>query len=76
MQIWCFSQYDIIENFDPENSLPESDLIILSTAGSIYHNLTPESVVLLSQLSFLTEEENNILGYLHHGMHGTLTLYP
>ena len=21
---WCFSQYDIIENFDSENSLPDS----------------------------------------------------
>jgi len=71
---WCFSQYDIIENFDPENSLPESDLIILSTAGSIYHNLTPESAVLLSQLSFLTEEENNILDQVIHG--NTIELTP
>ena len=55
------SQYEFIENFDPENSLPESDLIIMSTAGSIYQKLTPESALLLSQLSFLTNEENSIL---------------
>jgi hypothetical protein len=57
-----FGQFEIIESFDPEKSLPESDLIILNTASTIYQGLTEESAALLSQLSFLTDNEAVALG--------------
>ena len=55
------SQFEVIESLDPEKSLPESDLIILMTAKTIYPSLSPESASLLLELSFLTDDETQAI---------------
>ena len=57
-----FSQYEVFEAFDPEKTLPESDLVVLNNAKALHQSLTPESAFLLSQLSFLSHEEVHALG--------------
>jgi len=53
----AWGQSEFIESFDPEKSLPESDLIILKNADIFYRELTPESAELLAQLSFISESD-------------------
>jgi len=55
------SQFEVIESLDPEKYLPESDLIILMTAKTIYPSLSPESASLLLELSFLTDDETQAI---------------
>ena len=57
-------QIDLLEDFDPEQSIPESDLFILSTAQNLHKGLTVQSAHLLIQLSILTKEEINALDVL------------
>ena len=71
-----FGQYDVYDAFDPENPLPESDLIILNNAKAFHHSLTPESALLLSQLSFLSHEEHYALEQTLQGDLHNLDQYP
>ena len=54
---FILGQFEVIESFDPEKSLPESDLIILNTAQTIHASITMESIDLLSELSFVGDDE-------------------
>ena len=58
---------DLWEDFDPEQSILESDLFILSTAHNLHKGLTAQSTHLLFQLSFLTKEEINALDDIVNG---------
>ena len=58
---------DLLEDFDPEQSIPESDLFILSTAQNLHKGLTAQSAHLLIQLSILTKEEINALDGIMNG---------
>ena len=60
-------QIDLLEDFDPEQSIPESDLFILSTAQNLHKGLTAQSAHLLIQLSILTKEEINALDGIVNG---------
>ena len=62
-----FGQFSIYEDFDPEESLPESDLVILNTVQTLYDSLSPEAAVLLSQLSFLSDSEIKALDQIVSG---------
>jgi hypothetical protein len=70
-----FSQYEVFEAFDPEKTLPESDLVILNNAKALHQSLTPESAFLLSQLSFLSHEEVHALGQVSTGELNNLDHY-
>lgn len=69
-------QYDIIENFDPEKELPESDLLLLNNLKFLHNSLTPESTTLLTQLSFLSAEEILALEEFKNGKLGNVDNYP
>ena len=60
-------QIDLLEDFDPEQSIPESDLFILSTAQNLHKGLTAQSAHLLIQLSILTKEEISALDGIVNG---------
>ena len=60
-------QIDLLEDFDPEQSITESDLFILSTAQNLHKDLTVQSAHLLIQLSILTKEEINALDGIVNG---------
>ena len=70
-----FSQYEVFEAFDPEKTLPESDLVILNNAKALHQSLTPESAFILSQLSFLSHEEVHALGQVSAGELNNLDHY-
>ena len=60
-------QIDLLDDFDPEQSIPESDFFILSTAQNLHKGLTAQSAHLLIQLSILTKEEINALDSIVNG---------
>ena len=60
-------QIDLLDDFDPEQSIPESDFFILSTAQNLHKGLTAQSAHLLIQLSILTKEEINALDGIVNG---------
>ena len=73
---FILGQFEVIESFDPEKSLPESDLIILNTAQTIHASITMESIDLLSELSFVGDDEIQALNDILNGEIENLNQFP
>lgn len=69
-----FGQSEFYESMDPENSIPESDLIILEHAQIFYDSLSTKSAKLLSQLSFLSDSDVSALLVYRPGVDSTLNV--